>query len=195
MIGRVALGLWATLAVVGGSTLMAGHLYTLPEPERSDPQLLARLEALRGQVAQGEWQAVHVLYSACRCSQRILAHLFESTRPSGYHETLLLVGADEGVAARAADAGFELITLTPQELAEQYHIEAAPLMIVLDPDGRVRYAGGYSERKQGYEALDREVMARLKAGAAPTELPLYGCGVSKALQATLDPLGLKYDPQ
>lgn len=194
----IALAAWAGLGLVGMSTLMAGHFYTLPEPEIADPQLVARLAGLRAGVAPGEWQAIHVLYSACLCSQRIFDHLFDSERPTDFHETILLVGNDSvgddsAVTVRAHDAGFELVTVTPQELVAEFHIEAAPLLLVMDPAGRIRYAGGYSERKQGYEALDREVMEGLKSGAAPSELPLFGCGVGKQLQAALDPLGLKYD--
>jgi hypothetical protein len=136
---------------------------------------------------------VHVLYAACRCSQRIFDHLFESARPSEYRETILLVGDDPSVAARASAAGFDLVAVTPQALATEFHIEAAPLLLVLDPDGRIRYAGGYSERKQGYEALDVEIMLGLMSGVAASELPLYGCGVSMELQAVLDPMGLKYE--
>lgn len=193
MVVPVALAAWAGLGLVGMSTLMASHFYTLPEPEVTDPQLVARLATLRGEVAPGQWQAIHVLYSACRCSQRIFDHLFESERPTDYHETILLVGDDPSVVARAAIAHFEIVAVTPRQLAEELHIEAAPLLMVLDPAGQIRYAGGYSERKQGYDALDLEVMEGLKAGATPATLPLFGCGVSKQLQAALDPLGLKYD--
>lgn len=195
VLAPLALTAWATLGVVGGSTLMAGHLYALPEPAVGDPVLLERLHSLQAasDVEDGQWHAVHVLYAACRCSQRIFDHLFESARPAGYRETVLLVGDDASVVARARTAGFGIVSVTPQQLATEFHIEAAPLLLVLDPDGRIRYAGGYSERKQGYEALDVGIMESLASGRPASELPLYGCGVSKELQAVLDPLGLKYE--
>lgn len=184
---------WAGLALVGTSTLMASHLYTLPQPELADPKLRERVAALRTNVAPDQWHAIHVLYAACRCSQRIFDHLFDAPRPAGFHETVLLVGDDDAAVARANAAGFEVVGVTPTQLAQEFHIEAAPLLMVSDPAGRIVYAGGYSERKQGYEALDREVMEGLRDGAAPSTLPLFGCGVSKQLQSALDPLGLKYD--
>ncbi len=187
------LALWAGLSVVVQSTLMAGHWYTLPSPDRADPALERALAALVPEAERESWAAVHVLYSACRCSQRVFDHLFESARPDGLYEVVLLVGEDASVQARADAAGFDVITLSPGELEEHYGIVSAPLLLVMNPGGELQYAGGYTERKQGYAIEDQEVIRALQAGAAPTELPLYGCGVSKELQQILDPMGLKYD--
>lgn len=187
------LSLWAGLAIVAQTTLMAGHWYTLPVPDRSDVDLQRSLASLVPPRAAGSWAAVHVLYSACRCSQRVFDHLFESPRPEGVYETILLIGADEEIERRAAGAGFDVWVLSPEDLESRFGIVSAPLLLVLGPQAELRYAGGYTERKQGYDVQDIKIIATLQDGDDPTELPLYGCGVSKELQQLLDPMGLKYD--
>lgn len=187
------LALWAALSIVAQSTLMVSHWYTLPSPNRADPALEEALAALVPEAEQGSWTAVHVLYSACRCSQRVFEHLFESSRPEGLYEVVLLVGGEASLEARAAAAGFDVVTLSPRDLEARFGIVSAPLLLVSSPGGELRYAGGYTERKQGYAVEDLEVIGALQAGVEPSELPLYGCGVSKELQQILDPMGLKYD--
>jgi hypothetical protein len=188
----VALAVWAATSIAVAATLMVGHLATLPTPEPADPELREALSSLRDQDAHRSWLAVHVLYSKCRCSQRVFDHLFESERPPGMRETILLVGADAEIERRAAAAGFGLVVVTPQELEARFHMSAAPLLLVLDPNDAVRYAGGYTDRKQAYEVLDLEILHSLLAGKPADQLPLFGCGVTKELQRVLDPLGLKY---
>jgi hypothetical protein len=189
--GGVAL--WAGLSIVAQTTLMASHWYTLPTPDRADTDLQHALAALVPAHAEGSWTAVHVLYSACRCSQRVFDHLFESPRPDGVYETVLLIGADEAIEERAAAAGFDVWVLSPEDLKARFGIVSAPLLLVLGPQAELRYAGGYTERKQGYDVQDTKIIQTLQDGDDPTELPLYGCGVSKELQQILDPMGLKYD--
>ncbi|MCR9159609.1 MAG: hypothetical protein ACE37F_04620 [Nannocystaceae bacterium] len=191
LVGGVAL--WAGFSIMAQTTLMAGHWYTLPSPDPGDGELQQSLAALVPARAEGSWAAVHVLYSACRCSQRVFDHLFESPRPDGVYETVLLVGADEEIERRAAAAGFDVRVLTPEALESEFGIVSAPLLLVLGPSAELRYAGGYTERKQGYDVQDVQIIETLQAGDDPAELPLYGCGVSKELQQLLDPMGLKYD--
>ena len=125
------------------------------------------------------------------CSQRIFDHLLASTRPSGVTEKVLLVGQREEFAAAARARGIAVLDVTPRELADDYRIESAPLLLVVAPDGAVRYAGGYTERKQGPEIEDVELIERLLRDETTTPLPLFGCAVSERLQAILDPLGLE----
>jgi len=181
---------WVGLSFVVQTTLMAGHWYTLPTPAQ-DVRLERALRAVVSQGASDTWATVHVLYSECRCSQRVFDHLFESPRPDDLHDVVLLVGADPEIERRAANAGFAVRVLEPQQLESEFGVVSAPLLFVLGPDARLRYAGGYTERKQGYDVLDLEILQALKDGREPTELPLYGCGVSKELQQILDPMGLK----
>jgi len=187
------LAAWVGLSFVVQTTLMASHWYTLPTPDRADAALEDALGELVPPHADGSWVAVHVLYSQCRCSQRVFDHLFESQRPDGLHETVLLVGEDASIEARAASAGFDVWVVSPPELESRFGIVSAPLLLVLGPDAGLRYAGGYTERKQGYDVQDLKIVESLRRGDDPAGLPLYGCGVSKELQQLLDPMGLKYD--
>lgn len=190
-VAGAVVAIWAAVFIVVGASLMVGHWYTLPRPNTEDPDFASRLASLRGDATEG-WLAVHVLYSKCRCSQRVFDHLFETERTPGVAETILLVGADEEIERRASSRGFDLHVVTPTELAREFRIEAAPLLAVLSPTNEVRYTGGYTDRKQGYDIRDTEILQDLIDGEESRDLPLFGCGVSKELQQLLDPLGLKY---
>lgn len=187
---RLLLGAWAALAFVVGASLMAAHAYTLPKPAVADDAFVGAIDSLRERDETG-WVAVHVLYAECRCSQRIFDHLLASTRPPGVKEKVLLVGEAEDFAARARARGIAVVSVTPRELAEHYRIESAPLLLVVDPDGAVRYAGGYTERKQGPEIEDIALIERVLREETTTPLPLFGCAVSERLRAILDPLGIE----
>jgi len=175
-----------------GSTLMASHWVTLPKPDVQDQHLTQALGNLRNPADPPGWMAVHVLYTECTCSRRIFDHLFDSKRPTQVRETVLLVGDDREYESRARAAGFAVEVIAPHQLKERFHIESAPLLMVLDDSNAVRYSGGYTERKQGPEIRDRAIIERVVGEGAITELPLYGCGVSEELQGMLDPFGLKY---
>jgi len=129
-----------------------------------------------------------VLYAACRCSQGIIEHLAASSRPPATVEKILWVGGESAALGGAARGGFEVIHTSAEELAERYGIEAAPLLLVADPAGRLRYAGGYTQRKQGSDVRDVEIIRDLQSGGATSSLPLFGCAVSRGLQRRLDPL-------
>ncbi len=186
------------IAVVGGlllavASLMAGHWYTLPKPKHEDPQLRAALWEMRSQDEQDEWVAYHILYSDCGCSRRVLEHLFSLSEDEvETSEKLILVGAHPEYERRAQAAQLSTLVLSPRELKTRLGIESAPLFIVGDPQGKLRYVGGYTERKRGLAILDREILSRARTEQPQSELPLFGCAVSKRLQDLVDPLGLKY---
>ncbi len=180
------------LLLVLVATLMVGHWVILPKPSSNDLQLRGELQKLRGSGEGEVWLGVHVLYSDCGCSRRVLTHLFETKRPSGIAEKLLLVGAHPEFEAGARRAGLEVRVMRPRELKEVYGLEAAPLFIVADPGGELRYIGGYTERKRGLAIRDLEIIKSLQDREQVGELPLFGCAVSQRLQDMLDPIGLKY---
>ena len=82
-----AFATWLALCTAGAATLMASHWYTLPRPDPTDAKMTAALDSLRP--AGASWLAVHVLYSSCPCSVRILDHLF-ARGPSETAERILL---------------------------------------------------------------------------------------------------------
>lgn len=178
--------------MVASASLMAGHWYTLPSPPTGHADFVRAMTDLRGPKNADTWMAVHVLYSRCRCSQRIFDHLFASERRPDVEEHILLVGAHRDYEGRARARGFAVHVLEPAQLKALYRIESAPLLLILDPPGNLRYAGGYTDRKQGPAIHDLDILARLVADETTEPLPLFGCGVSRELQALLDPIGIKY---
>lgn len=183
---------WAPLALLIGASLMVGHWNTLPRPRTEDSSLSRSLGSLRRPGEHESWLATHVLYSECRCSVRILTHLFERKPVSGVVEKILLVGEKAEYVERGRAAGFEVKVVSASELADRFHIQAVPLLVVQDASDAVRYLGGYTDRKQGPDIRDASIIRDLVNGGARRELPLFGCAVSQKLQALLDPLGLKY---
>lgn len=191
-IGLATLAGWAGVMVVIMGTLMAGHWVALPTPTRAERPEVA--EALQGLMRRdrGDWLAAHVMYADCRCSQRIVDHLVESRRPDRLTEHVLLVGEDASMGERLTAQGYVVTQLTPERLLSEYHLRAAPMLLIADPTGTLRYAGGYTERKQGYQVRDLTILDELMAAGTALELPAFGCAVSQALQDLLDPLGVKY---
>lgn len=197
---RLGLLLWLAGTLVLSAYLLAPHLLTLPKPPAHDPRLRGAVAAMRAPDEAGRWQAVHILYEGCKCSQRVLDHLIERGPAGGYAEAIAIVsdGVDPEAAERARvdgerarGRGFRLETVTSAALAGRFGVEAAPLMVVADPGGELRYVGGYTERKQGPAVRDTQVFARLAAGQAAEPLPVFGCAVSDRLKATVDPLRVR----
>jgi hypothetical protein len=191
----VVLVTWAGFVTLVAASLMAGHWTSLPRPAIGDAVLQESLARLRASETTGRWQAVHVLYAACRCSNRVLDHLLGSSRPADLDETIVLVVDDsadvDDELARRVRRAMQLQVVTRRELAERFHIESAPLLLVAGPDEAVRYSGGYSYRKQDPVLRDVEIISALQAAHVTDQLPVYGCGVSDRLQVVLDPLGIK----
>lgn len=190
-LGRGLFWAWIPLALVLGSTLLAAHEATLPVPDERDARLLAELADMRHEGDEQRWLAVHVLYAACRCSGDVVRHLARDPRPPGIAERILLVGSTPEIEQRIAASGIEVIRTSPDELAERYAIEAAPLLLVADPEGTMRYRGGYTDRKRSGDLHDTQIIEQLRTAGDATALPLFGCAVSDELRALLDPLGVR----
>jgi hypothetical protein len=185
----IPIAIWFVAVTALMAALAIGHWYALPHPDQRDAQLAAGLaELLRGRAG---WATVHVLYTECRCSQRVLAHLAESERPAGVHEVVVLVGDDAAVAARLRARHYTVVPVSPQALFQRFGIEGAPLFVVVDPAREVRYIGGYTRRQQGPDIQDLSILRELQAGSHPAGLPVFGCAVSKRLQDLADPIAIK----
>lgn len=183
--------LWAAGLSTVVSALMVAHWVTLPVPEPTDAFFS---EAVRHQTNRNTsgWKMLHILYSECPCSQKIFDYLLERRVPSNVSESVLLVEHHREFEERAAQRNLEVTVVTRRELKERFHVESAPLLVVADPSGSVRYAGGYTGRKQGIDYQDLDIVSELQQKGQRAPLPLYGCGVSRELQAYLDPIGMKY---
>jgi len=178
---RLALGVWLVGMLVLGAALLAKHVVALPAPARN-PRLTRALSELGAHAAASDWLAVHVLYSECRCSQRVVAHLISTKRPEQVHEVVLWVGPLP--PAPELSQHFEVRAVQSAQL-ERYGIDAAPLFIVADAAGVLRYVGGYTTRKQGPELEDLHILAQTRNGASYATLPIFGCAVSERLQREL----------
>ena len=189
-LSRVAFGLWCAGALALGATLLGTHLLSLPQPEAGDAVLAHAIDGERGPRERGAWMAVHVLSSECGCSRGILDHLLSGSRPADLAERILLVGADAELQERARAHGIPVRVIAADDLARA-HIEAAPLLIVSDPRGRLVYVGGYTDRKQSSAIADIDIIAGVRAGRDIPPLPLFGCAVSDELKLAADPAGLK----
>jgi hypothetical protein len=198
---------WAIGMLLLGAGLLAKHVVALPAPTLA-PALLTALDSVgpdavgphsvgphnvdphrvgphgaKRDRAAPAWKSVHVLYSECRCSQRIVSHLLDSPRPPEFREVILWVGQVAPPAKLRTK--FHLIELTRARLAS-FGIEAAPTLLVIDPAGRLRYSGGYTERKQGPKIMDLAILEEARLGAPRLDsLPIFGCAVSERLKEAL----------
>ena len=180
--GRWVFWLWAPMPVVLVGLLLSGHLLTLPPPE-----------AARLRLEGNGWRALHVLALKCGCSRQVIDHLVERRARPGLSERVLFIGEDAATAARVRAAGYAFESIGAKGLEERYGIKGAPLLVVVDPQQRVVYSGGYSRQPRG-EPEDLAIFAKVKAIEPAQSFPLFGCAVSRSLQAQVDPLGLKYSP-
>jgi hypothetical protein len=182
---------WALASFVVVASLMLSHAAEVPRPATDQPELRAAIARSRTREEHGHWLALHVVYARCRCSQGVLSQLFARGPHAAVRERIVLVGAHAEYEKAARTAGFAVEVLEPHQLKARYRLEAAPVFVVADPSGDVRYLGGYSERKQGLVLRDLEILTALTGGQGVRELPLFGCAVSRALQRLFDPLRLK----
>lgn len=186
------LALWFCGVVVMMASLAVSHLFSLAPLDRRNPKLVAELAALLPD-ERGDWASVHVLYTECRCSQRVFDHLYVSDRPTDLHEVVLLVGddRDHAIERRLSGRGFEVIPVAPEMLRARFGIEGAPTFVLVDPARRVRYSGGYTIRQQGPDIRDLAIVREIRQGDDVADLPVFGCAVSKRLKALFDPFAIK----
>jgi hypothetical protein len=180
-IARIAVATWFGAMLLLGAALLAKHVVALPVPEK-DARLARSVATLRVPAAQGKWLAVHVLYAECRCSQRVVAHLISTARPKDWDETVLWVG--KATPDPALSEHYHVKKITSTELA-RLGIEAAPLLVVLDPQDHLHYAGGYTTRKQGPVIDDLRILDAAQHPGPLESLPVFGCAVSDRLKQEL----------
>jgi hypothetical protein len=177
-LGGFTLVVWFAVMVVLGAGLLARHAVALPAPSAS-PELAASMDTLRRPENRGEWLAVHVLYAQCRCSQRIVEHLLETARPRDWSELVLWVG--NPAPPPALEQRFDVRRIDAAQLA-RLGVESAPLLVAVRPDGGVRYAGGYTDRKQGPVIDDLRILQAARKTDVIASLPVFGCAVSDRLK-------------
>jgi hypothetical protein len=180
-VGAAGLAVWFGGMLAVGAGLLSRHLVALPGPPNG-AKLASSMGELRRPETRGAWMAVHVLYSECRCSQRIVDHLLSTARPTGWAEVVLWVGRHE--PAPDLSRRFDLRRVDASDLARM-GVEATPMLITVDPGGRVRYAGGYTDRKQGPVIDDARIFEASRRADLTAALPIFGCAVSDRLRGEL----------
>jgi hypothetical protein len=191
-IGWIIIPLWTGSLCVVVASLMAGHWVSLPHPAQGSMLKSASEGELLTLETESQFFTFHFLYGDCPCSRRVLKQVLSRQPIENANERVVLIGNDSKFEKMAVDRNFDLDVVTPQELKSKYGIESAPLLVVTDGNGLIRYSGGYTSRKQGLDYQDREIISQTIRGEVVAGLPLYGCAVSKSLKAIVDPLNLKY---
>lgn len=143
-------------------------------------------------LANGHWQAVYVLGERCPCSSRVARYLMTRPPLGGGEQFILQVGSEPETEAGLLQAGWQLRRRPPETARDDYGAQSAPLFVIVDPQGEVRYRGGLSRRSDSRDGFhDREIWDALRAGRVVKPLPAYGCalrfgcewgGVSQALE-------------
>lgn len=191
----LGLALWVVSCTLLGAYLLADHLLTLPAPALTDPVLHRAIAANRRPEQRDRWLVLHVLLESCKCSGRVLDHLMSGSRPGDVVERVVLVtddaSATQAASARARAHGFDVDAVAAEDLVARYRIEVAPLLVIIDPHDEVRYVGGYTPRKQAADIRDVAVITAIRRGEIVEPLPTFGCAVGRALNAKLDPLGVR----
>ena len=188
-VGRAALALWFVVTLVALASLMLNHVVAMPKPD--DPARLRKsISALRE--SHDRPFLLHVIYRDCSCTNNLFSHLIARKPFDQAEEKILFVGADAKKQLAAQQAGFGFKVVAASYLREEFGIEAAPLLLVSDPDGQMRYIGGYYNHPAAIHSMDEQIYFALQAGKPVESLPLFGCAVSDRLQAAVDPFGLVY---
>jgi hypothetical protein len=188
-IGKSMLAGWIVVTVVGLAALSVKHMASFPAPDEEALLSRAMLQLRRSSSSNF---LVHVIYAECSCSRALFAHLVARRPFAGAEEAILFVGADRAKQESAKRAGFTFAAVSAQELGFRFGLEAAPVLVVFDTAGRLRYAGGYYAHPAAITPLDERIYAQLAARAKVEPLPVFGCAVSSRLQKSLNPLSALY---
>lgn len=205
LLSKLIVVVWGGALLMVTSSLMVGHWVTLPHPATGTTigTLVSQPTGGLSQVTDPLTEmpifdgsskrifAFHFLYGDCPCSRRVLRTIVDRDPVHGVSERIVLIGDDPELKSKAIARGFEVETVTPDELKDRYGVDAAPLLLVANSNGLIQYSGGYTSRKQGLDVSDVSIIHHIVNGQTVEELPLYGCAVSDTLKSIIDPLGLK----
>jgi len=184
---RIALILWGAISILLGGVLLLKHVIALPAPATTDTTLR---DAVRTETPAGTWRAVHFMYRSCPCSRRTIAHLLDEPRDAALAQRVIMIDDDGAPGAdddQLRTAGFDVAVITPAQLTARYHVEVAPLLVLMTPGGELVYVGGYNRHKQSPAYEDRQILADARALRSPTALPVFGCATSQRLARVVDP--------
>jgi hypothetical protein len=191
-IGRALLGGWVVITLVGLAALSVKHMASLPEP--GDEALLVRA-LLKLRRSSNENFLVHVIDAECSCAKALFTHLVARGPFPGDEELILFVGSDRDKQEAARQSGYKFTAISAQELVSGFGLEAAPILVIFDSAGTLRYAGGYYAHPATITPLDEKIYKQLVAGVKVEPLPVFGCAVSPRIKKSLDPWRFVYSKE
>lgn len=166
---RVVSVLLTALSVLVIALLMGSHM-----PFQLGP--VAQAASAR---RTGHWQAFHILGPNCPCSTRAGSYLAGRARMQGVEETVLQVGDEPETDRTLREAGWRVEKVTAEHVFAAYGVRSAPMLVVVDPSGAIRYRGGYARRSDGRDGYrDVEIGKRVRAGEEVPALAAYGCALT-----------------
>jgi hypothetical protein len=161
--------LLATAAsVIAVAVLMRSHMPFRPGRAAAGPE----------ERRDGRWQLVYILGAGCSCSTQVAEHLAKRQKLAGLEEKVVTVGETGGAVRQLARLGWDVHPKSAEEVRYLYGARAAPLLVVIDPDGQIRYAGGLarsSGAREGYQEV--WIARRIQTGRAIPALPAFGCAL------------------
>lgn len=179
--------LWGGASLFLVATLSVSHLATYPLPDALVP--LADYAATQRTVP-GQRLVLHLIPETCSCTNGLFDHLLARGPRPGTDERIVFVEPGEARRRRAREAGYRFTELSAEAAVSTLGLSAAPVLVVLDGEDRLRYAGGYFDHPAAVNPRDLEVLSALDAQGAAEALPVFGCALEESLRRAVDPLGL-----
>lgn len=147
--------------------------------------------------ATGNWAMTHILVESCPCSYTIATHLLQRgvSKDAGEQIWVAESGWKQKWVEDLAKAGFNVRRMTPSEILARANVNGGPWLIIHDPDGQRRYAGGYLDGRPGSPGVEQppqdvQILARLQTSDVVQPFRALGCGMGESI---LQPLGVQCD--
>ena len=162
---------WAIFAVVSTGFLMDKHLVAIEIPDVVYDVAVVNPEIERDRTI------THIFSADCTCSERTMEGVLAARPLKTVHEVYIISGESPDWEDRFRIFGKHLEVLSSRELEARYRVGAGPFLIIQDKAGEVKYRGGYGARSylRPDEIQDRTILAQLKSGKTPDQLPAFGC--------------------
>jgi hypothetical protein len=145
-------------------------------------------------LANGSWQAVHILKADCPCSESVSKYLLKRGPQKDLNEQIWMMGENATWETSLKQSGFVVQHHDAEQVAAQLGVQGGPWLLIISPKGEVAYSGGYAPQRPGPSTVicDLALWQAVSHGHTVQAYPAYGCAASCWLRKTIDPLGMKY---
>ncbi len=170
----------------------------LIDPETQPPAPISRLSTDKGEHRlQGKFTLLNFWSPDCACSRFMEPHvraLVDEFTPQGVQCITVIILNDSSVSEpdalqRWRSRGIETPALVDRggALARQFGVWAGPAAVIVNPQGRIVYAGAYNIGRycsNEQTAYAKQALEAVLAGRKPprAKTPFYGCQVPSASQ-------------